>query len=216
MRLSINSTDISTIVLVPVLATQFGDNVVALGFWVIVLLSVWGKSLSLMTLIENYRQIPLGVSVFIALIIVSLILNRILDESRVISLENDESILGTYDEVVFKVSKVDKEFHENPLGMLLLTDKRVVFIKIIEDETIFAIPLTKIVEVDNLYSVSSGSARKTRDVYIMFLEDECVKKVTFQLKSKAKSLTFVRDLKASVTPHSSGSTNTKKVAIHID
>lgn len=188
----------------------------AFGFWIIVLLSMWGESWALMTVIESYRQIPLGMSVFTALIIVSLTLNKILDESRAIPLENDESIMSTYDEVVFKVSKANKEFDENPCGVLVLTDKRVLFIKIIEEETIFAIPLIKIIEVDNLYNVGSGSPRKTREVHIIYLEDECVKKVTFQLKNKATSLTFVKDLKASITPHPSGPITAKKVAIRID
>ncbi len=187
----------------------------ALGLWVIVLLSIWGKSLPLMTLIQSHWQIPLGMSVFIALTIVSLILNRILDEGRAISLENDESIMCTYDEVVFKAPKADKE-SENPLGMLLLTNKRVVFTEIIEEELTFAIPLTRIIEVDNLYNVSSGSPRKTSEVHIIYLENECVQKVTFQLRNKAKSLTFVKDLKASITPHPSGPTDTEKVPIHID
>ncbi len=188
----------------------------ALGFWIIVLLSMWGKSWALIPLIESYQQIPLAMSVFIALIIVSLTLNRILNESRTVPLENDESIMSTYDEVVFKVSKANKEFDENPCGVLVLTDKRVLFIKIIEEETIFAIPLIKIIEVDNLYTVGSGSPLKTREVPIMYFEDECVKKVTFQLKNKATSLTFVKDLKASITPHPSGPTNTGNVVIHID
>jgi hypothetical protein len=204
------------LLLVPVTAAQFGDTLMAFGFWIIVLLSMWGESWALITVIESYRQIPLGMSVFIALIIVSLTLNKILDESRAIPLENDESIMSTYDEVVFKVSKANKEFDENPCGVLALTDKRVLFIKIIEEETIFAIPLIKIIEVDNLYNVGSGSPRKTRDAHIIYLEDECVKKVTFQLKNKATSLTFVKDLKASIAPHPSGPITMKKVAIRID
>jgi hypothetical protein len=188
----------------------------ALGFWVIMLLSIWDKSVGLMTLIESYRQIPLGISVFIAFTIVSLVLNRILDESRAITLENDESIMHTYDEVAFKASKSGKEFDKNPFGVLLLTDKRVVFTKIIEEELTFSIPLTKIIEVDNLYNVGSGSPRKTREVHIVYFDDVCVKKVTFLLKNETQSLQFVQDLKASITPHLSSPAAKKKVAIHID
>lgn len=188
----------------------------ALGFWITMLLSMWGESWTLITLIESYRQIPLGLSVCIASIITSLTLNRVLDESRAIPLETDESIMSTFDEVVFTVSQATKEFDENPYGMLVLTDKKVLFIKINDEEVTFALPLIKIIEVDNLYDVGSGSPLKTRKVHIVYFEDECVKKVTFQLKNKAASLTFVKDLKASIMPHPHGTVNAKKVAIRID
>ena len=195
-----------------------------LGFWVILLLSIWGRSIDPMTflepmaLIKSYRQISLGITVLGVLIIMSVILDRMLDERRAIALEDDESITHTFDEVVFKVSNANKEleFDRSPFGLLLLTNKKVAFTKIMDEEPAFIIPLTEIIEVDNLYNVSAGSPRKTQNVRIIHLEDESVKNVTFQLKNEAKACEFVQDLRASIIPHPSHPADRKKVTIHID
>ena len=194
------------------------------GFWVILLLSIWGRSidpvtfLAPMALIKSYRQIFLGITVFGVLIIMSVIFNRMLDETRAIALEDDESITHTYDEVVFKGTSANKEleFDRNPFGLLLLTNKRVAFTKIMEEEFAFIIPLTKIIEVNNLYNVSAGSPRKTRNVRIIYFEDESVQNATFLLKNEPQACEFVQDLRASITPSSSRSADRNKVAIHID
>lgn len=221
MRRNVNFLDFSILVLHN---THNEDNLMTPVFWGILLLSIWGRSIDPMTflapmaLIKSYRQIFLGITVFGVLIIMSVILDRMLDERRAIALEDDESITHTYDEVVFKVSNANKEleFDRNPFGLLLLTNKKVAFTKIMEEGLAFIIPLTKIVEVDNLYNVSAGSPRKTRNVRVIYFEDESVKNVTFQLKNEAKACEFVQDLRASIIPHPSHPPERKKVAIHID
>lgn len=200
------------------------DNLMIPGVWVILLLSVWGRSIDPMTflapmaLIKSYRQIFLGITVFGVLIIMSVIFDRMLDERRAIALEDDESITHTYDEVVFKGTNANKEleFDRNPFGLLLLTNKKVAFTEIMEEEFAFIIPLTKIIEVDNIYNVSAGSPRKTRNVRVIYLEDESVKNVTFLLKNEANACEFVQDLRTSIIPHSSHPADKKKVAIHVD
>jgi len=194
------------------------------GFWVILLLSIWGRSidpvtfLAPMALIKSYRQIFLGITVFGVLIIMSVIFNRMLDETRAIALEDDESITHTYDEVVFKGTNANKklEFDRDPFGLLLLTNKKVAFTKIMEEEFAFIIPLTKIIEVNNLYNVSAGSPRKTRNVRVIYFEDESVQNATFLLKNEAQACEFVQDLRASIIPSPSRSADRNKVAIHID
>jgi|GEM_PF-2673294 len=200
------------------------DNLMTPGFWVILLISLWGRSvdpltfLDPMALIKSYRQIFLGITVFGVLIIMSVILDRMLDERRAIALEGDESITHTYDEVVFKVTNANKEleFEKNPLGLLLLTDKKVAFTKIMEEGLAFIIPLSKIIEVDNLYNIRTGSPRRTQDVRVVYFEDESVKNVTFQLKNETKAFEFVRNVRASIMPHPSNPADRRKVAIHID
>ena len=195
-----------------------------LGFWVILLISIGGRSvdpltfLDPMALIKSYRQIFLGITVFGVLIIMSVILDRMLDERRAIALEDDESITHTYDEVVFKVTNANKEleFEKNPLGLLLLTDKKVAFTKIMEEGLAFIIPLSKIIEVDNLYNIRTGSPRRTQDVRVVYFENGSVKNVTFQLKNETKAFEFVRNVRASIMPHPSNPADRQKVAIHID
>jgi len=194
------------------------------GFWVILLISIWGRSvdpltfLGPMALIKSYRQIFLGITVFGVLIIISVILDRMLDERRAITLEDDESITHTYDEVVFKVTNANKEleFEKNPIGLLLLTDRKVAFTKVMEEGLAFIIPLTKIIEVDNVYTIRTGPPRKTRDVRVVYFEDESVKNVTFQLKNETKAFEFVGNVRASIIPHPSNTADRQKVAIHID
>ena len=194
------------------------------GVWVILLLSIWGRSIDPVTflaplaLFKSYRQIFLGITVFGVLVIMSVILDRMLDERRAIELEDDESITHTYDEVVFKVTNASKEleFDRNPFGLLLLTNKKLAFAEIMEEELAFVIPITKIIEVDNLYNVSTGSPRKTQNVRVIYFEDESVKNVMFQLKNEAKACEFVQDLRASIITYSSHPAERRKVAIHID
>ncbi len=221
MRRNVNFLNFSILVLHK---AHNEGNLMTPGFWIILMVSIWGRSIDPMTflapmaLIKSYRQIFLGITVFGVLIIMSVILDRMLDERRAIALEDDESITHTYDEVVFKVSNANKEpeFDRNPLGLLLLTNKKVAFATIMEEELAFIIPITKIIEVGNLYNVMAGSPRKTRNVRVTYFEDESVKNVTFQLKNEVKACEFVQDLRASVISHPSHPPERKKVAIHID
>jgi hypothetical protein len=194
------------------------------GVWVILLLSIWGRTidpvtfLAPMALFNSYRQIFLGITVFGVLVIMSVILDRMLDERRAIELEDDESITHIYDEVAFKVTNANKEleFDRNPFGLLLLTNKKVAFAKIMEEELAFVIPITKIIEIDSLYNVSTGSPRKTRNVRVVYFEDESVENVMFQLKNEAKACEFVQNVRTSIVAQSSHPAERRKIAIHID